>query len=208
MGEVTECTAADRDEFWQDTPQDATGATETGERKAHKWTEREVLDALHLRLCRLDRGLTSRRYVVAEHARLDPMWTAAILDLVAVDTWRSGGYGLHGFEVKVSRSDLRRELNNLGKAAKFEQHLNTFTIVAPTAVLSGWREMAIPERWGLMAVADDGLTRYLRKAVSQPGYSDAERPVERALFAALSRAVANTAQRHCVRHGDLKCGPP
>ena len=31
MAEVTECTAADRDEFWQDTPQDATGATETSE---------------------------------------------------------------------------------------------------------------------------------------------------------------------------------
>ena len=31
MAEVTECTAADVDEFWQDTPQDATGATETSE---------------------------------------------------------------------------------------------------------------------------------------------------------------------------------
>lgn len=170
----------------------------------HKWTEREVLDALHLRLCRLDRGMTSRRYVVAEHARLDPMWAAGILDLVAVDTWRSGGYGLHGFEVKVSRSDLRRELNNLDKAAKFEHHLDTFTIVAPTPVLSGWREMVIPERWGLMTVADDGSTKYLRKAGSQPGYAAADRAVDRPLFAALARAVANTAQRHCVRHGDLK----
>lgn len=204
MAEITDATAADRDEFWQDTPQDATGATETSERKAHKWTEREVLDALHLRLCRLDQGMTSRRYAVAEHARLDPMWAAAILDLVAVDTWRSGGYGLHGFEVKVSRSDLRRELNNLEKAAKFEQHLDTFTIVAPTTVLSGWREMGIPERWGLMAVAGDGSTRYLRKPGSRPGYAAAVRAVERPLFAALTRAVANTAQRHCVRHGYLK----
>lgn len=31
MAEITECTAEDRDEFWQDTPQDATGATETSE---------------------------------------------------------------------------------------------------------------------------------------------------------------------------------
>lgn len=31
MAEVTECTAEDRDEFWQYTPQDATGATETSE---------------------------------------------------------------------------------------------------------------------------------------------------------------------------------
>lgn len=31
MAEVTECTAADRDEFWQDTPRDVTGATETSE---------------------------------------------------------------------------------------------------------------------------------------------------------------------------------
>ena len=31
MAEVTECTAADEAEFWQDTPQDVTGATEMGE---------------------------------------------------------------------------------------------------------------------------------------------------------------------------------
>lgn len=30
MAEITECTAEDWDEFWQDTPQDATGATEAG----------------------------------------------------------------------------------------------------------------------------------------------------------------------------------
>ena len=30
MAEITECNDHDRDEFWQNTPQDVTGATETG----------------------------------------------------------------------------------------------------------------------------------------------------------------------------------
>ena len=30
MAEITECDDRDRDEFWQDTSQDVTGATETG----------------------------------------------------------------------------------------------------------------------------------------------------------------------------------
>ena len=31
MAEITDATAVDIDEFWQDTPQDVTGATEAGE---------------------------------------------------------------------------------------------------------------------------------------------------------------------------------
>lgn len=169
-----------------------------------KWTERDVLDALHQRLCRLDQGMTSRRYVVAEHARLDPMWAQRILDLVAMDTWRSSGFALDGYEVKVSRSDLRRELLNLSKSRAFEEHLDTFSIVAPAKVLTGWRDMSFPAHWGVMAVTDAGLTRWLRKPTGTPGYSGMDRPLNRGVAAALLRAAANTAQRQCARHGDLK----
>lgn len=168
-----------------------------------KWTEREVLDALHQRLCRLDRGMTSRRYVIAEHVRLSPLAARRILDLVAMDTWSSSGYALDGFEVKVSRSDLRRELAQPGKAAAFEEHLDTFSIVAPVAVLSGWREMLFPPQWGVMTVADDGTTRWIRKPAGRVGFEGVSRPMDRALTAGLMRAAVNTAQHECSRHGDL-----
>ena len=49
MAEITECTAVDIDEFWQDTPQDATGATETSEKPAgavhgSSWAIEEVAE--------------------------------------------------------------------------------------------------------------------------------------------------------------------
>lgn len=44
MAEITECTAADVDGFWQDTPQDVTGATETGE-------QARTASAPHLVIC-------------------------------------------------------------------------------------------------------------------------------------------------------------
>lgn len=168
-----------------------------------KWTERDVLDALHRRLCRLDHGMTSPRFVVAEHARLDPMWAQRILDLVAMDTWRSSGFALDGYEVKVSRSDLRRELMDLSKSAAFEDHLDTFSIVAPTKVLSGWRDMSFPAHWGVMALSDTGETRWLRRPSTTPGYTGADRPMNRGVTAALLRAAANTAQRQCAAHGEM-----
>lgn len=168
-----------------------------------KWTERDVLDALHRRLCRLDEGMTSRRYAVAEHARLDPMLARRILDMVAVDTWRSSGFALDGYEVKVSRSDLRRELNDLAKSEAFEQHLDTFTLVAPTAVLASWREMGFPDHWGVMSVDESGATRMVRKPSGTPGYAGVDRAVSRPVMAALARAISNTAERHCSQHGPL-----
>ena len=103
----------------------------------------------------------------------------------------------------MSRSDLRRELDNLGKAAMFEQHLDTFTIAAPSAVLKGWQDMPIPARWGVLSVADDSSTQYVRAPASTTSYADSTRPVDRAVFAALARSLATTAERQCSRHGDL-----
>ena len=168
-----------------------------------KWTERAVLDALHQRLCRLDQGMTSRRYVVAEHARLDPMWARHILDMVAGGTWRSSGFALDGYEVKTSRSDLRRELNDLSKSQAFEEHLDTFSIVAPSKVLANWRDMSFPAHWGVMVVTDEGATRWLRKPTGTPGYNGLDRPMKRAVFAAIARSAANTAERHCALHGSF-----
>ena len=34
------------------------------------------------------------------------------LDMVVVDCFRSSGYSIHGFEIKVSKADLRRELQD------------------------------------------------------------------------------------------------
>jgi hypothetical protein len=161
------------------------------------WTERAVLDQLHLRLCQPVNG-AAQRYALAEHARLDPTWGHRILDAVAVDTWASTGYGLDGYEVKVSRGDLRRELNDLGKAGAWDDVLDTFSIVAPRAVLKDWQAFGMPADWGVMAASDAGL-RWLRK----PTPRGQQQPIRRPVVAGLARAIAQTTAKHCVRHAHV-----
>lgn len=161
-----------------------------------RWTERAVLDLLHLRLCQPVNG-AAQRYALAEHARLDPTWGYRILDAIAVDTWASTGYGLDGYEVKVSRGDLRRELNDLTKAGAWDDVLDTFSIVAPRPVLTDWQAFGMPADWGVMAATDGGL-RWLRK----PTRRGEQQPVRRSVVAGLARAIAQTTTRHCVRHAN------
>jgi hypothetical protein len=161
------------------------------------WTERLVLDALHLRLCAPVNG-AAQRYALAEHARLDPTWGHRILDAVAVDTWASTGYGLDGYEVKVSRGDLRRELADLTKAGAWDDVLDTFSIVAPRPVLTDWQAFGMPDDWGVMAASEGGSVRWLRKPTRRTN----QPPVRRPVVAGLARAIAQTATRQCVRHAN------
>ena len=169
-----------------------------------RWTERLVLDALHRRLCVRDRQVGSLRFAVAEKVGISPTSPHRILDLVAVDTWRSTGYALHGFEVKISRSDLLRELRDLGKSRVFTDQLDTFTIAAPGDVLRGWKDLPIPPEWGVLAVAETGTPRSLRRPTGSPGYAGATRTVDLGLVAALSRSISMTATRRCAEHGELQ----
>ena len=64
MAEITECTAADRDEFWQDTPQDVTGATETGEQRQYVVESTPIHCAGCEALARVQEGVNRMRAAI------------------------------------------------------------------------------------------------------------------------------------------------
>lgn len=169
---------------------------------AVKFTERDLLDALHRRFCKPPPYRT-QRFVVAEHVRLDPTWGTRIIDAIVVDTWRgkgwtgppTQGYGLAAFEVKVSRSDLRRELSDPGKSGAFEELVDSFTIVAPTDVLRDWREMGLPAQWGVLGF-DGSHLKYLRSPQVAP---DRDLTLGIQHVASLTRSAVQTASAHCRR---------
>jgi hypothetical protein len=123
-------------------------------------TERTLLDALHLRY-----GLTlgnGRRYVTAEHVRSHAGFDARrTADFVAVDTWQSGQFGIHGHEVKVTRADWLRELKDPDKAAEFTLYMHYWWLVVPGADIV--RAGELPGRWGLLALRG-GLLCAVKKA--------------------------------------------
>lgn len=153
-------------------------------------TERVMLDALHRRYCFTSAG--ARRWAVAEHVGNRPVSATRVADFIAMDLWRSGGFQLHGHEVKISRSDWLAELRDPDKAADFIPYMHRWSLVIASAGMVHPGEL--PEQWGLIELRRDGT---LRAAKEAPARQALPLPVDR--LAALMRAVQKTAAAQAVR---------
>ena len=107
-------------------------------------------------------GATARRYA----------------DAVAMNLYPSRGLSLHGFEVKISKSDFRNEIANPEKSVAVQQYCDHWWVVAPAHAVD---EDLIPKTWGWLRV--DGA-----KLVQVKAAPDLEaKPVTRQFVAALVR---------------------
>lgn len=75
-------------------------------------------------------------------------------DAMAFGCWKSAGMVIHGFEIKVSRSDWLKELNDRSKAATFEPFVHHWWIVAAPGIV---KLEELPRAWGLMEPSGNGL---------------------------------------------------
>jgi hypothetical protein len=158
-----------------------------------KWTERMMLDLIHDRYSKVAPG-NGPRYVVAEHVRnqcgfggywgTGPTRTA---DALVVDLWPSSGLKIHGFEVKVSRSDWLTELKDPDKAEAFKPYCDHWWLVVPDAAIV---RDDLPDGWGLLAVGKGGRLRMCKRAPSL-----ARKPMPFDMTAAWLRATSKTARR-------------
>ncbi len=109
-------------------------------------------------------------------------------DALAMNLYPSRGLEIRGFEIKVSRGDLRRELKNPEKAESVARFCDSWWIVAPADVC---KLEDLPLAWGLMVPTEKGL-RTLRAATAL--HHDRVEPT-RAFLAAVLRG-ASKALRH------------
>ena len=113
------------------------------------------------------------------------------LDAIVVNVYRSGGYSIEGIEVKVSRADLRRELQDSSKHNIFFDSIDYYSLAAPADVID---TDIIPPKWGLYAVYDyegNQVMKTMRKPLS---LHDEQQPaINRPFFACLMRALCNQA---------------
>lgn len=161
--------------------------------EAVKWTERMMLDAIHERHKPAPFG-NGPRYVVAEHVRnqcgfggdwgTGPLRTA---DALVVDLWPSSKHLIHGFEVKVSRSDWLTELKDPEKAEAFKPYCDHWWLAVPDAAIV---RDDLPDGWGLMAIGKDGTLRIRKRAPKR-----AREPMPFEMHAAWLRAAVKTALR-------------
>lgn len=107
------------------------------------------------------------------------------LDAIVFDTWPSAGLKLHGLEIKVTKADLRRELQNTNKFSEWEPHLDQFSIIAPKGIVD---LKLLPPKWGLFVPDGAGL-----RARRKPLMLHAEKRTElsRSMVAAFVRALVD-----------------
>lgn len=90
----------------------------------------------------------TRRYAIAEEVGNKTGYQRRRLDMVVVDVYQSNGYSLEGIEIKVSKSDLRRELQDSSKHNIFFEDLDYYSLAAPSDVID---KDIIPKHWGIYA---------------------------------------------------------
>lgn len=101
-------------------------------------------------------------------------------DAVVLNIWPSKQYQLHCFEVKVSRSDFKNELANLGKSEAIGQYCDFFWLATPVGLVA---KEEVPESWGLIELTNGGL-RVKKQAPARSEPAD----LDRAFAASLLRA--------------------
>lgn len=70
-------------------------------------------------------------------------------DMLAISTWPSRGLFTEGVEIKVSSSDLARELASPAKAEEIAQYCTYWWIAGPEGIAD---KQALPANWGLISV--------------------------------------------------------
>lgn len=149
------------------------------------------MDALQNRYNYIQPETTTERYIRAEHIRIPNGYSSvlAIVDYMVVDTYSPGA--VHGFEIKVSRSDFLSELKKPWKSKFGQGYCTHWWLVVPDVSIVG---DDLPPGWGLMALDKRGKLRIRKQsAVLNPA------PMTPVQLGMLGRSIARTAIREKER---------
>jgi hypothetical protein len=122
-----------------------------------------------------------------------PGYPSRRADALALSVWKSRGFRLHGFELKRSRGDWKRELADPAKADLIASFCDHFWLVVSDSKIVKPGEL--PPTWGLLVQEGDGPA--LVQKVDAPKLEP--QPWTRAFIAAMLRAgQANTVPKATV----------
>ncbi len=136
-----------------------------------------ILDTPHAR------NMLEKRYPPGEWAFMQEVAPATgggtrYADAIAVNLWNSRGHAIHGFEIKVSRSDWLRELKKPEKAEPLYRYCDHWWVVAPKGIV---KDGELPPTWGLLELRETSLVQI----VAAPRLEAT--PITRVFFASLMR---------------------
>lgn len=114
---------------------------------------------------------------------------ARYIDGVAYSLFNSMGHEIHGFEIKVSRSDFLNEMKQPQKSEDAMQYFHRWWLVAPKGVVA---KEELPKDWGFMEVVNGKIFKRKQAKELKPVYSPAF------VAACLRRATENVVPRETV----------
>lgn len=133
--------------------------------KKAKMTAKEVLTAVraHYKLDGDVHGLAPEWAGIPEFS-LRPGGGARRIDLFLVRAWsgKPKGHERISIEIKVSRADLKKELNNPHKIAPFAQISNYVYFATPVGLIKD--DDPLPDGFGILEVSERGLVTVRKRA--------------------------------------------
>lgn len=127
----------------------------------------------------------SRFVVLAEVANSTGWARQGFCDALAVSLLPSGAFALHGFEIKLARSDWLRELKRPEKSERFKRFCTRWYLLCTEGVAQA---SELPPGWGMLVLRDGALHTAKRAPKLTP------EPVTAGMWAGLvRRAFAQSA---------------
>lgn len=87
-------------------------------------------------------------------------------DAITFNTFSSRGYKITGFEIKVNRSDLLKELKSPEKAEEIFKYCDEWYLVVANGILKETDE--VPDNWGIMEINEKSKIKVLKKSKKNP----------------------------------------
>lgn len=143
----------------------------------------------------------TRRYAIATEVGLSTGGSRRRLDVVVVDCYNSNNFRIDGIEIKVSKADLRRELEDPDKHAAFFEYIDYYTLACPQGIAD---LKVIPPKWGVLTCYEDGTARYMRRPLAL--HDAPNRTITRGFFAGYVRAIQHYAPSAEVLEAEHKRG--
>lgn len=159
---------------------------------------KQTITTANIRALLHDRFNDTRRYAVAtEVGNATGLEHNRRLDMVIVDCYKSNNYSIEGIEIKISKADLRRELQDASKHNIFFDNIDYYSLAAPEDIID---TDLIPSKWGLYAVKtlpDGSLYLYTKRkplSLHDERMPTIDRPFAVSLMRALSCQSPTKAQ--------------
>jgi len=118
-------------------------------------------------------------------------------DLVAIGVWAKTKSQIIGHEVKSSRSDWLKELNDPAKSEAFLSYFNKFYIVASYGIV---KVEEVRGSWGLMELAKNGKSLKIRKQADLFTPKPLTTRMQATWFRRIASSVEDVAARRLKEH--------